>query len=374
MTDRQLLATLAERPVDEASQRWFLVMTAEPTRRTRRSRRVRHDGGTMHARRPRLTSLSIAGAVIAIAASGCGGGDDGSKKGESAKKADTSKEAAKILKQAFGANSKASSGQLLATIKISVTGNGRYRTPLMFTTEGPFDYGGGNHLVDTDLALELINHDLSLAAGAHMVVSGDNAYVTLGSTSYAIPGGITSQLRRNAVGVRNPVIRSTAPFGIRIDQWVKRAQVAGAAKLDGVDTVHLTGDIKPGPVFVDASRFTRLLKQLEVTSVADIPNAIGPSARAALLRSVTTATGELFVGKADHVLRKAHMRMELKASARDRKLLGIKTAKIDATLTVTQVGKPQSVKVQSDRGNYQEMIELIKTAAFANRSSDQRGK
>jgi hypothetical protein len=322
----------------------------------------------MSARRPHRTVFSITAVALVTAVGGCGGGSS-DKPDAKAKTA----EAGKVLAQTFGPNSKARSGQFTATINVAVKGVKRYREPVVLETSGPYSYSSGNDLVDVDQTLSLTVHNLENGAG--MTISGDEAFVNLGSTAYPIPSGIVATMRKNARGVRNPIIRATAPFGIRIDRWVRKATVVGHQTVTGVDTIHVTGDVKPERIFVDASRFTHLLKSLQVTRIVDLPDAIGPGARAALARSVKTAHGDIYTGAADHALRKAQMTMTLEPSKADRRRLGgIRSATIKATLDVTEVGQSQDIKLQPDRGKYSELLQLFDAASFSNRSPDQRGK
>jgi hypothetical protein len=123
---------------------------------------------------------------------------------------------------------------------------------------------------------------------------------------------------------RGPRLDEQAALGvfyIRPDLWANDLHVAGDTTLDGVSVAHLTGGIDASRVLLDASMFTRFLTALQVTQPAGLPQAIGPAARAALARSVTSATGDLSIGSSDHVLREAKMQIAMAMTPADRKLV-----------------------------------------------------
>ena len=66
--------------------------------------------------------------------------------------------------------------------------------------------------------------------------------------------------------------------------------------------------------------------------------------RAAFLRSVKDVDGVVWIGKDDHVLRKAHVTGKMVVAKADRKtLLGRTSGTLDATLNISEVGEPQEI-------------------------------
>jgi hypothetical protein len=173
----------------------------------------------------------------------------------------------------------------------------------------------------------------------------------------------------------NGLMRAIGAFDIRPDLWATQPRIVGDTTMDGVKVVHLSAGIDAARVFVDAARFTSFLTALQVTQVAGLPESIGPAARAALLRSVTSARGDLYVGASDHVMREANMTLGLVMSPADRRLLGgIAGLTVDATMDVSQVDQPQTIHVLSQRLPYRDALLLLQGAAYTNRTPAERGE
>ena len=88
----------------------------------------------------------------------------------------------------------------------------------------------------------------------------------------------------------------------------------------------------------------RFLRRLNITQALGLPNSLGPKKVAALARSVTVASGEAWIGTDDHVVRRIRARGEMVVASKDRKLLfGIRSAKLDAALDISEIGEAQKI-------------------------------
>ena len=97
----------------------------------------------------------------------------------------------------------------------------------------------------------------------------------------------------------------------------------------------------------------RFLARLGVNKALGLPAQIGAERRAALVRSVTHASGKVWIGSDDHVLRKAHLEGAGVVVPGDRKLLfGATSGKLDANLTITDVGVPQQISAPKHVESY----------------------
>jgi hypothetical protein len=68
---------------------------------------------------------------------------------------------------------------------------------------------------------------------------------------------------------------------------------------------------------------------------------------------VTSATGDLYSGAEDHVLRRAAFKMAMKMSAKDRRILGgISSIKVSGDITTIDVGSPTQIEAPTTRGSY----------------------
>jgi hypothetical protein len=316
----------------------------------------------------RTSGLGPAVVAIALALGGCGsnGSGGGGSAGDGAAQA---RQTAILLTQAFGPNPKAVSGIVSGTINIAVKGIPRFSKPIALTTSGPFTDAAGTSLPDSDQSVSIDGY------GAGMTTSADKVFLDIGTAAYAVPRAQVALMTQAASTAHNGLMRAVGAFDIRPDLWVNKPRLAGSTTLAGVKVDRITAGIDTARVFLDASRFTHFLTSLQVTQLAGLPQAIGPAARAALVRSVTSAGGDLYIGASDHVLREARMHITLAMSPADRKLLGgIAGLTVDAQLDVSQVAQPQRITVLSQRLPYRDAYLLLQGAAYKNRTPAERGE
>lgn len=297
--------------------------------------------------------IGVVHVVLVAALIGCGGGsssDDGAKPSDKAGSAADTAEVTKLLEQTFGPNDKAASGKLSGTVDIVVKGVPRYRKPIQVTVSGPFSASGGG-APEANLSMGLQLRDGAL--GGELILIDNQALIGLGSTAYRIPDSVAATIRRPLANSENGLASVLAVFGIAPQKWVKDPRIVGNESVNGEDTIHGTAEIDGEPFFLAVARLTKVLTSLRITEVTGLPQIIDRKARVALTRSVTKATGNLYTGAEDKVLRKAMFDMTLKPSAKDRKTLGgISSMTIKGLLEVTEVGSPQKIEAPSGRGSY----------------------
>jgi hypothetical protein len=314
---------------------------------------------------------TVALAAISIALAGCGGGTAAPHPG-AARPAAAAVDAGPLLAQTFGPNPAARSGVLSGAIDVYVTGVPRFREPVTLSMDGPFSQASG--------APPSAHISLGITVpkgiiGADMILVGNQILFGLGSTAYRIPDAIAGPIRAPLVGSRNALASVLDVFSLAPQRWAQNPRIAGSATIDGTDAIHVTAAIKVGAFFRDAARFAQVLTAFRASDLALLPREITLAARAALVRSVRTATGELLIGRADHVLRRAKLTITLVPSAADRRLLGgISALRIVGNLHVTEVGSAPAIVVPTSLRPYSELKLLLDTLAASARSLARQGK
>jgi hypothetical protein len=327
----------------------------------------------------RSKTLLLATLLAALTLSACGGSDSddgdgggGAGKPSASDKAKDRKDMARLIKQAFGPNEKARSGKLDGTIDLEVKGVPRYKGPIEVTASGGFDLPDGADVPDFRMDVGLVLNDHAI--GGQLVLVDPDAFIQLGNTGYKLPAPITSKIHAPARALDNGLAKTAGMFFIRPDRWQRNGKIVGIEDVAGVETEHATAEIRPGRFFEDVARLVRLLTSLRVTEAVGIPQAVTPAQRAALGRSVTSATGEVWVGKKDHVLRKAHLQGALRVAKKDRKVLGgMTSATLDASVNITEIGTPQEIKGPPRLGVYDE-LQLALDALGESIRNELRGK
>lgn len=299
------------------------------------------------------TLLVLVALITALTLAACG--EDSSSSGGAAKsagdKAQDRKDMARLIKQAAGPNEEARSGQVDATVDVEVKGVPRYTGPIQVTASGAFELADGADVPDVDLDVGLMLNDKAI--GGSVVIADSTSFIKLGTTGYRLPGDINTKIIAPAAKLDNGLIKSAGMLYIRPDRWQKDGRIVGLEDIDGVETEHAVAQIKADLFFEDVSRLVRLLTLLRVTEAVGLPTAIGPQARAALVRSVKSAKGDIYVGKEDHVVRKATLKGSLRVAKKDQKVLGgLKSATLAADINISRVGEPQDISAPKQLGSY----------------------
>lgn len=283
-------------------------------------------------------------------------GDDSSSSADddgpsASDKAQDRKDIARLIKQAAGPNEDARSGRVDATVDIEVEGVPRYTGPIQLTASGAFELADGADVPDVDLDVGLTLNEKAI--GGSVVIADSTSFIKLGTTGYRLPDDINAKVIAPAAELDNGLIKSAGMLYIRPDRWQKDGRIVGLEDIDGVETEHAVTGIKADVFFLDMSRLVRLLTLLRVTEAVGLPEAIGPKARAALARSVKSATGDIYVGKEDHVVRKATLKGSLQVAEKDQKVLGgLESATIAADINISRVGEPQNISAPKQLGSY----------------------
>jgi len=301
-------------------------------------------------------SLTVAALVASAALAACGGGSSSSttgKGGESAAdKAANAKAVNTLVKQAFGPNAKARSGKVNATIDIDVKGVPRWKDPIEITLDGSYELPSGGSIPDFKLEAGLLLRDQ--AYGAALLLVDRKAYIQVGTTGYRQTDAIASKIAAGAASKSNGLTKTAGMFYIDPESWRKDTRIVGDADTAGEATTHVTAGIRADRFFRDMGRLIDLLTALRVTEISGLPTKITPQQQRVLVRSVKSAKADVYFGKTDHVLRKAHLVGSVVIAPKDRKVLGgMKSAKAVADFNISDVGASQSsdIQVPSDIGS-----------------------
>jgi hypothetical protein len=302
----------------------------------------------MSARPTAIVAALALALVLGLGLAGCGGSSTGdSKEGGSAADAQA------LVTQTFGPNAAAKSGLVSGTIDITATGVPHYERPVQLSMSGPFQTGAGG-VPQAHLALGIRLRQRIY--GADMILAGNDVLIALGSTAYLVPAKLAATIRKPLAATDNPLGALLDVFAIAPGRWSANPKIAGDEKLNGEDVVHATAGIDTKQFFADAARFTHVLTSLRFTDIAGLPQVIDPKMQAALVRSVTSAHGDVYTGAKDHVVRRAHFDIVVKPTGADRKLLGGATSlHLVGELGVSDVGAPQRVEVPREHGSYKQL-------------------
>jgi hypothetical protein len=296
----------------------------------------------------RTSALLAALAAAAVLASCGGGGDDAADTGDKASpSAGPEPAAVKLLKQAIGPNRTARSGRIDARTEITLTGVKGFEEPFAATLSGPYSYRKGAALPDYELQLGVRDNGVGLTS-----LNG-RSWVLLGTTGFKLPAAVRSRLERLSARGRNGLTRTLEQFGIAPWRWETNQRIAEQAKLDGVAVQHITTGFTSGAILKDANTLLGLLAPLRLTRATGLPDMIPRSARKVIARNVTVKQGHQWVGLKDKVIRRSGFTMKFTIPKADRaKVGGISGGSVVGELTVTDVGKPQTIGAPATIGSF----------------------
>ena len=317
----------------------------------------------------RSKALALAAVLAATTLAACGG-DDSSDSGAKAGNSGDSRAAAdKIIEQAVAANDKASSASVDATIDITIKGVPRFKEPVQVTANGDYNLPEGADVPDFNVDVGLGLNGGTIGGG--LVLADGKGFITLGDTGYPLPAKISEKIAKPAPAAKNGLTKTAAMFYINPQDWQKNAQLVGDARVAGEETDHLKADIQPDKFFDDIARLVNVLTALRVTQAVALPEHLSAPAREALVRSTTLAKGEVWIGKDDHVLRKATLQGEIKVAKKDQAVLGgVTGGTLEATVNVSEVGTEHKISAPKQQGSYSALqLSLDALGEFARREA-----
>lgn len=293
-----------------------------------------------------LVPLALLGAA-ALAA--CG---ESSNKASSP--AESHKAAEKIIAQAVGPNEAARSGRIDGSVLIEVKGVPRFKTPIELTANGVYNLPAGEDVPELDFDVGVSMNDGVL--GGAIVVNDETGYIKLGNAGYQLPADISKSLVAPAREAKNGLTKTGAMFYINPQDWQMNARVIGEENIAGEPTEKITADVLVNVALNDLSKLLDFLTKIGVPQALGLPTKLTPKMKAAFLRSVTDVNGVVWIGKDDHVLRKAHVTGEMVVAKEDQKtLLGATSGKLEATLNISQVGEPQKISAPKQIDRYADL-------------------
>jgi hypothetical protein len=293
-----------------------------------------------------LVSLALLGAAALAAC--------GESSTKSSSPADSHAAAKKIIAQATGVNEAARSGRIDGSVLLEVKGVPRFQTPIELTANGVYNLPDGEEVPELDLDVGVSMN--SGVLGGAIVVAGETGYIKLGNAGYKLPAAISKSLVAPAREAKNGLTKTGAMFYINPQDWQMNARVIGEESIAGEVTQKITADVLVNVALSDLSKLLDFLADIGVPQALGLPTKLTPKMRAAFLRSVTDVDGVVWIGKDDHVLRKARVTGKMVVAKEDRKaLLGATSGKLEATLNISQVGKPQKISAPTQIDSYADL-------------------
>ena len=249
----------------------------------------------------------------------------------------TSSNVTDTLDKAFSTPIKSARINLDVTLKLD--GIKQLNGPVKLSVQGPYESGGSQTIpkVDWDIAASAAGQNFS----AGFISTGDNAWVAFQGQDYEVGKAaitkVNSQIKQ-AAGNK----KGLSQFGIDARKWLKDSNDEGSEKVAGVDTNHVSAALDVAAFLDDVNQ----LVQKAGGSVA--AGSTTPQLTAAdkkkIAEVVKNPRFDVYVGKADNVIRRLSADLSFNVpSAQRAQLGGLKSGTLSFSIEFSDVGKPQTI-------------------------------
>jgi hypothetical protein len=280
------------------------------------------------------------------------------------------------LKETFNGKKKVDSGKLNLSFRAelkakSASAQAQVGEPVSVGVTGPFQTRGEN-------ALPSMNLDLTAGSGAQnftagVISTGDDGYISYQGTYYKVPDKTFQQFKRNFEQQQRKEAKNKSPdlaaLGIDAEKWLKNPKVEGTEEVGGAEATHISSDVNLDAMLKDLDGLLQKADQLGLSQSQQrqLPKRLDPKTRAELAKSIDKAHIDVWTGKDDKILRQLKVHLEFKSP----KGLGteaqdIESGKIDLTVAVSDVNKPQDITAPKNARSLSELQQQLGVLGLSN--------
>jgi len=232
------------------------------------------------------------------------------------------------------------SAQFDLEVSLNLNGVKQLDGPVKLSVQGPYESGGSNTIpkADWDIAANAAGQNFS----AGLISTGDNAWVGFQGQNYEIGkdavGRVNQQIEQAAGSDKR---KGFSQFGIDPRDWLKDARDEGSAKVDGVETDHVSATLDVGKFLDDLNKIVR---QAGSGVSGAGRTQITPSQKKQIQDVVENPRFDVYVGKDDNVIRRLSADLSFKVpSDKQAELNGLKSGTLSFSIDFADVGQPQTI-------------------------------
>ena len=227
---------------------------------------------------------------------------------------------------------------------LSLDGLQGFERPVRLQAAGPY-IDGGRALPKLDIDLKVGVQGAGQTVQFGLLRTGERAYVKFGGEFYEQPRREVEradrQLGRGRVG-RNASLRD---LGLNPRTWIVAARDEGDEKVAGVETDHVSGRLDTRSLFRDFNELVERSAGAIGGAPADVPEPLTSRQIDELAEIVRSPGFDVYVGKADDVVRRLSLRLELRVPEKDRERVGgIAGGSLRFSVELSDVGGDQRVE------------------------------
>jgi hypothetical protein len=206
---------------------------------------------------------------------------------------------------------------------------------------GPFRQLGTGRATASDFTF-------SLAAGGQRLSFGLRTTATAGfmqvqGTWYRLPAKEFAQLRRS-LGSASGGTGSLPGLSVSPLRWLNDSEIVGTATVDGTPTTEVRARLDVGALAGDLAKLLSEQSGNPALQRSGLPMTITPAQRRRLVASLRHPSVDAFIGRDDHLLRRATLDVGVRVPAkRTSQLGGISSLAANITLNYSRINQPQTI-------------------------------
>ena len=243
--------------------------------------------------------------LFACTLAACGGGDEGENVED-------------ILNRAFSQEIKSADLHIESEVEL----DGMLDKPFRIEADGPFR-GNKDKLPSADIELRIGTDGGGQTITTGVLTTGDRAFVKFQDVYYEQPAArvraANESIRRRAHAGDRPL----SELGLDPRSWLGEAKEEGDADVAGVDTRHVSGTLDVDALMRNLNEFVaRSSSALGANGERAAPPRLTDTDIEQLTEAVKDPTFDIYIGKADNIIRRVSGRVEFEVPKPSRAGLG----------------------------------------------------
>ncbi len=280
----------------------------------------------------RLAAAILLAAVLPVCAwslGACGGGE-------------SEEDVEGLLDRAF--RQSIASADLKVEAQLTIDGLEGFDRPVRLQAAGPY-IDGGRALPKLDIDLKVGVQGAGQTVQFGLLRTGDRAFVKFGGQFYEQPRRQVERANRQLGKGRVGPNASLRDLGLNPRTWIVAARDEGDEKVAGAETDHVSGRLDTRSLFRDLNELVERSAGAIGGAPADVPEPLTSRQIDELAEIVRSPGFDVYVGKADDVIRRLSARFEVRVPERDReRLRGIAGGSLRFSVELRDLGGDQRVE------------------------------
>jgi hypothetical protein len=245
------------------------------------------------------------------------------------------------------------SGVLSLQATLTPQGAGSSSAPMTLSFGGPFQQRGSAGQTESDFTVALAVDGQRLSFGLRTTSSA--AFMQVAGTWYRLPAKQFVQLRKS-LGSAGSATGALPGLSVTPLRWLSDPQVVGDAAVDGVPTTEVRARLDVAAFAGDLAGLLAKQSSNPALKRSGVPTTITPAQRRQLVAALQHPWVDVFIGRDDHLLRRATLDVGVKVPAkRSAQLGGVKSLGATVTLDYAQLNQPQTITAPSAAKPYSQL-------------------